>query len=192
MNGKDNSSLEYDIPLVAVDTRDPADIPNNAVDASCFQMVQPPTIAKLLCAQMHNAYYRMQHTQVGLVYSYFNVNIDGLLVQRSRVDGAFQIARPSLLRQHILQFSHHKPIAGHFGQHRTYDKIVRKYHWAYMAAEVEHTVSVCESCEGNNPTYCHKREVQLSSGAGPFDFSQWISSDPSWRQHNKRNLSYSI
>lgn len=60
------------------------------------QSLRPPTPAEFLRAQASNTYCLMGHAQVGRDNSEFNVNTEGLLVRRSRVDVALQIVPPLL------------------------------------------------------------------------------------------------
>lgn len=51
-----------------------------------------------------------------------------------------------------------------------YDKLRREFYWPKMAADTKRIVSEHQSCAQNNPTYRHKRNLQLFPVAGPPEF----------------------
>ncbi len=58
--------------------------------------------------------------------------VDGLLWKRQPIgvkDQIFRLAVPATMIRQILEDNHNASIGAHLGIHRTYSKIVARYHW---------------------------------------------------------------
>lgn len=68
-----------------------------------------------------------------------------------------------------------------------YDRLPRKFHWHDMATDVKCIVSKCQSCAQYNPTFRHKRNLQLFPEEGAFEFMGMniLRPFPKTMQHNQ-------
>lgn len=64
------------------------------------------------------------------------------------------------LKVKLLAQAHDSPIAGHFGQAKTFEILSRNYTWPGMRAFVKQYVLECDSCQRNKPTH-HKKHGLL-------------------------------
>lgn len=118
-----NCPLGNDIYLLPIDTNTHRKTSTKDDNAASPQSFYSPIVADFLRAQAADTYYRMKHVQVGHNNSEFNPNIYGLLVRRSRINGAIQTVVTLLLRQRISMKSLQPPTAGRSTQCRMYDEL---------------------------------------------------------------------
>jgi len=64
-----------------------------------------------------------------------------------RYRGAIYVADSEALRNAILYRCHDDPLAGHFGNERTYWMIKRKFYWPKMRRHIETYISSCDVCQ---------------------------------------------
>ncbi len=57
-----------------------------------------------------------------------------------------QLVVPTALRHEILLSAHDDPTGGHFGVHKTYEKLRERYYWRELFADVQHWCTTCVSC----------------------------------------------
>ena len=76
------------------------------------------------------------------------INETGLLVRTRLFDHEkFDCALiPERLRPLILHHSHSDRFSAHLGLHKTYDKMLRRYHWNGMFRDVQNLVASCPQC----------------------------------------------
>lgn len=107
------SPLEDDIPLLTIDMQAHKDTSKNDDSVALPQSFQQPTLTEFLRTQASDTYSRMGWSQVGHTNFEITGNTVGLLIRRSRIDGALKtVVSPSLCQRSIIPL-HHPPIAGH-------------------------------------------------------------------------------
>lgn len=85
----------------------------------------------------------MGHAHAGHNQFKFNLNTDGLLVRRSRVNGALELVVTESICQRILNLQHHLLIVGRRGPRRFYGTVRGEFSWPHMAADLERIFSEC-------------------------------------------------
>jgi hypothetical protein len=65
---------------------------------------------------------------------------------RKRNELLFRLVVPDGLKKQILEENHNKPIAGHLGIKKTYERISRSYYWKGMYKDVQEWVNICVDC----------------------------------------------
>lgn len=75
---------------------------------------------------------------------------DGVLMRiwytRRRLDAFHQVVVPLTLRRTVMQAYHDGPLTGHLGFAKMYERLLRRYHWPTMHADVMNHVKSCEPC----------------------------------------------
>ena len=73
----------------------------------------------------------------------------GLLYKKNNVFGEdkFVLCLPLSLVPQILFYAHDSPIAAHFGQRKTYWRIVQNFFWRGMATDIRNYVRTCKECQ---------------------------------------------
>lgn len=77
---------------------------------------------------------------------------DGLLVYEKR----WCIPDSKELRQEIMTDAHDSRVAGHFGRHKTEDKIKANFYWPKMDEDIRDYVRSCDTCQRNKSSR-HKK-----------------------------------
>lgn len=121
-------------PLVA--THVPSTTAHNTVDTPAT-----PINGRFIREQSKDTYCRTMTWQVGRPNMEFFNDLQGLLVCRSIIDGAIQIAVPTLLPQRVITLEHYFPIARRPGQRRMYNTLWLKLFWPHMVNEAYNTVT---------------------------------------------------
>lgn len=129
----------------------------------------PPTLVELILAQRIDVSCRIAAAQVGRASSEFSINSNTLIVRRSIVDGAIQIAVAPLTRKYILMVSRHPPIAWYPGYRRVYDTLGHNFYWLQMVADVDQIESICSSWPRKDPKYSHQNKLHLFHASGSHD-----------------------
>lgn len=138
--GADTTTLEDDLPLMAVQKMDSGASAVHFIDAQEGDATpavtiianapkaltkhvddKPSSIQEFLMEQAQDPYCKIAAKSVGLPNSEYRIDQHGLLVRRSMIGGSIQTAVPQSLRSRVLYLSHHTPIAGHPGQRRMRD-----------------------------------------------------------------------
>jgi len=88
---------------------------------------------------------------------------DGLLLWKSR----WFILEDKDLRTKILQDNHDSQIAGHFGIHKTLERLKHNYHWVRMEEVVTDYVWSCDTCQRDKPSR-HKKYGLLEPLKVPY------------------------
>ncbi|KAL7291695.1 hypothetical protein TKK_0014485 [Trichogramma kaykai] len=60
---------------------------------------------------------------------------------------AWKLLVPKHKRREILRENHEEPTAGHFGRHKTYERIALRYHWPSLHRDVTRYVKACQICQ---------------------------------------------
>ncbi|KAL7295102.1 hypothetical protein TKK_0011570 [Trichogramma kaykai] len=60
---------------------------------------------------------------------------------------AWKLLVPKHKRREILRENHEEPTAGHFGRHKTYERITLRYHWPSLHRDVTRYVKACQICQ---------------------------------------------
>lgn len=104
-----------------------------------------------------------------LDYPLWRVN-NGAIYRRTRSlypgleQGGFEwkIVVPKSHRRDLIRENHDTPTAGHAGTHRTYCRLLQKYYWPKMKADVASYVRTCRTCLAHKPE--QKAPAGLMSG----------------------------
>ncbi|CAB0043594.1 unnamed protein product [Trichogramma brassicae] len=60
---------------------------------------------------------------------------------------AWKLLVPKHKRREILRENHEEPTAGHFGRHKTYERIALRYYWPSLHRDVTRYVKACQICQ---------------------------------------------
>lgn len=63
---------------------------------------------------------------------------------------------PSSLRRQVFQEAHETPLAGHFANKKTKEKVARSLYWPGMAKDIHLWCKQCDSCQKHNMARTHK------------------------------------
>src|SRR5215204_4128434 len=77
---------------------------------------------------------------------------DEMLFYKSR----FVVPDADELKKAILREEHDSKVAGHYGQHKTMDRVTANFYWRNMDKWVEDYVRSCAECQRNKSSR-HKR-----------------------------------
>ena len=106
----------------------------------------------------------------------FYIGEDSLLyhlqhTRKSGPEGPFsQLVVPSNLKYEILMRCHDDVTAGHFGVHKTYEKIRERYWWKGMFKDCEHWCKSCIDCQTKKtPRNRHKAPLLSMPVESAFD-----------------------
>ena len=132
---------------------------------------EPITVEELAQEQKADRYCQSIAELVGKPQSQFDVDRRGLLVRKSRIDGALQKLVPTSLRARVLRLAHYPLIAGHPGARRMYDTLRAQFYWPHMANDIFQAVRDCRSCARvRGTTYKHRRFLRLFPAEYPLQF----------------------
>jgi len=81
------------------------------------------------------------------------------------------------LRTKILRDNHDSRIAGHFGIHKTLERLKHNYHWVKMEEDVTDYVRSCDTCRRDKPSR-HKKYGLLEPLEVPY--RPWSSISMDW------------
>ena len=98
---------------------------------------------------------------------------DEVLLWKSR----WYIPNSEPLRLAILKDNHDSKAAGHFGIHKTLERLKQNYHWPNMDAEVMDYVRSCDICQRDKPSR-HKKYGLLEPLEAPY--RPWKSISMDW------------
>jgi len=62
------------------------------------------------------------------------------------------ISNDKALQKKILEDNHDSRIAGHFGIHKTLERIKANYHWIKLEEDVNDYVRSCDTCQWHKPS----------------------------------------
>lgn len=95
---------------------------------------------------------------------------------KKRVTAFHQVVLPEPLVPFVLKAYHEHALGGHLGFAKTYEKILRKYYWLTVYADVSHFISSCKTCGSRkNPT--RSRRHQLGQRPPAWKPFQRVSAD---------------
>lgn len=75
-----------------------------------------------------------------------NYFTEGNILYRRRKEGKLLVV-PEEKKEQVLEAIHNHPLAGHFGQQGTYNRISRQYYWPGMYNDVREHVKTCHNCQ---------------------------------------------
>ncbi|KAL7290789.1 hypothetical protein TKK_0015534 [Trichogramma kaykai] len=84
---------------------------------------------------------------------------------------AWKLLVPKHKRREILRENHEEPTAGHFGRHKTYERIALRYHWPSLHRDVTRYVKACQICSGGIAS------KMVPPFTGPYVVSQVLGSN---------------
>jgi transposase InsO family protein len=95
---------------------------------------------------------------------------------KKRVTAFHQVVLPEPLIPYVLKAYHEHALGGHLGFAKTYEKILRKYYWRSVYADVFQFISSCKTCRSRkNPTRTRRHKLgQRPPAWKPF---QRVSAD---------------
>ena len=89
---------------------------------------------------------------------------------RPRDPYRLQLVVPKSLHREILIWAHDDITGGHLGTSKTFEKILQRYFWDGMYADVRHWCKSCISCSTRkSPKHPHKAPLIPIPVEGPFD-----------------------
>ncbi|KAH0602269.1 uncharacterized protein H6S33_009843, partial [Morchella sextelata] len=97
---------------------------------------------------------------------------DGLLFYKNRL----YIPADDRIKIRIAQAEHDSKVAGHFGQDKTLELIMRNFYWPKMNEWIDDYVRSCDECQRNKPSR-HKKYGALLPLSTPHSVWQSISMD---------------
>lgn len=78
----------------------------------------------------------------------YTIGTDGLLYKLDARHGN-RLYIPTSLRESLLYEAHDTPTAGHLGQDKTLERLIRRFYWPEMEDSVRQYVRTCASCQRN-------------------------------------------
>lgn len=78
---------------------------------------------------------------------------DGLLhrvvdsVGRNGMGTSEQLVLPRKCRSTVIELAHSIPLAGHLGKHKTVDRVLQRFYWPTVRADVADYCRRCETCQ---------------------------------------------
>ncbi len=84
---------------------------------------------------------------------------DGVLYHRWEEDllRSITLVVPKKLREEVLKWSHDSPVAGHFGQPKTYQRLRQRFTWHNMVQASKMYVESCSVCNASKKPARHAR-----------------------------------
>src|SRR4051812_29148170 len=76
--------------------------------------------------------------------------VDGLIYT---LDNKVYIPSIDTIRVAIVREHHDTPTNGHLGEHKTYERISRHYHWPSMRRSIQQYIQQCQSCQANTGSH---------------------------------------
>lgn len=103
----------------------------------------------------------LQRADGSLNEEFFWREEDGLLYRRGTLPGdedieCRQLVLPTQYREHTLRMAHIAPLAGHFGNAKTTNRIKQRFFWPGMAGDVRELCKRCQTCQKTPPKYTPK------------------------------------
>ena len=81
-----------------------------------------------------------------------------------------QLVIPSSFTRKLLKSTHDEPTGGHFGVHKTYAKLRKRYYWHGMFNDIQHWCRSCIDCNRRKfPRYTRRAPLIPLPVEGPFD-----------------------
>ncbi len=81
-----------------------------------------------------------------------NYSLSGnTLLFKPKPNDTKKVVLPKDLKAMVIRFFHDSPLAGHFGQFKTYNKIKKDYYWPHMQRDIFHYVRTCPECQTTKP-----------------------------------------
>ena len=74
------------------------------------------------------------------------------------------------LRQQIISEAHDALYSGHFGTHKTLNRVQQQFHWPHLSSDVADFCTSCMSCQRNKPT--NRKPIGLLQPM-PIAFRPW-------------------
>lgn len=113
---------------------------------------------------------RLSERRLRRLRTYYQLR-DGLLCHRAHPSGAWLPVVPPKMRRNVLEMCHDAPTAGHLGQHRTLDKVAKRFWWPHLRTDVRQYVASCATCQPRKtPPHPAKTELQQIPPPGsPFE-----------------------
>ena len=77
---------------------------------------------------------------------------DGVIFRRPNSVNSYryienQIMVPDVMKQEVLDNCHSSVPSGHFGQNRTFDKVIQRFYWIHMRHDIANYIKACISCQ---------------------------------------------
>jgi len=173
--GLDSTSLEEDIPVLAVETRAsdaleaaaPAEAPMGALTAQ-----------EIILGQAEDAFGKERLKEVDVLSppdskwsrkALFSRERNGLLCRHSVHGRETQVVIPKALKQRLLRYQHQSVLAGHPGSRRMNDTLRRYVYWPSMVVDVYKHVEKCPACAKNRLSERrHTSPMKLFPALEPF------------------------
>ena len=80
-----------------------------------------------------------------------------------------QLVLPVLCRGMVMELAHSIPLAGHFGKHKTTDRVQQRFYWPTLRKDVADYCRRCEACQKTSRVKpCHAPLIPLPIMDEPF------------------------
>lgn len=126
---------------------------------------------------------KQKAVKVGLFAPRYNLDKNNLLVRVAPIDGFIQRVAPEELRRHKLQPSYYQGLAGHSGERRRYNTLIRDLHKPMMGYNTYSLVQWV--LQKSNATQIPAK-IEVISSIGPprthrYRHSRYITEDQAWK-----------
>ena len=171
--GLDTSSLDEDIPVLAVETRasdalkkaSPEEAPMGALSAQEFILGR---VKDDFCqARLKDSLPPPDPTWSPQAFLFWEKN--GLLCRRSVYGRETQVVIPEALKERLQKHQHLSVLAGHPGSGRTYNTLRRYAYWPTMVVDLYKHVQQCPTCAKHRLSErTHTTVLELFTADEPF------------------------
>ena len=167
--GSDQKVLDLEVPCLSVSSA-PVMLASIAVPEPGPTLAELP-MEPLRLTEVIDAQRGDDMCQTLLQKGHISEDDRGVLCRISPLDGAIQIAIPTILQDRCMGLFHLPRIAGHPGSTKMYSQMRRGFYWPRMAADIYHYVSKCPSCAKKSLRTKRKTtRMQLFPPNAPMEF----------------------
>lgn len=88
---------------------------------------------------------------------------DGLLTRQKKdadSDVHSLLVLPQVCRPEVLRMAHSTPVAGHFGQRKTFSRLLYRFDWPGMRSDVAEVCKSCPRCQKTTPLQSCRAPLQ--------------------------------